>query len=431
MWETQDMPEQPDEVRTIIRRIPKRKQRGGGLSIRQLLFAVLVFGVTFAFVRLFRNHLELLFGLSIAFAISLIFGLSVSLMRRRAGMQEAFLELVAVSRRAGLPLGVGLMSFAPQSGWSYGRRLVRLAGNLDSGMSLSDGVAVTSGVLPLEQRVHFRVAEFNGSRADSLQRIAEQRFRRIESLKPLIDSIVYYLIVVWQISLITIFLSFFIAPKMGFIMKDFGIAQPPVSDTFIKVTSGTAFAFVSYPLLGFFLFASIRTMPLFVGFLIIYITYLFNSGRGMGFAGRFVPWMTTTERAGILRGMADTIRCENSLDECLQIYADWSMRGLVRRRCIKARRAMLAGTDWIQALVDEGIVKNQEKALINSATEAGRASWGLDQLADAIESRLWYRYQLINQFISPAMTFFVAAIVLFTAYAFFSPLVQIIKILAS
>ncbi|MFM7132411.1 MAG: type II secretion system F family protein [bacterium] len=425
------MPEPPDEVRTIIKRIPQRKRRGGGLSIRQLLFAVLVFSVAFAFIRLFENHLEILVGLTVAFTITLLFGLSVSLMRRRAGMQEAFLELVAISRRAGLPLGLGLMSFAPQSGWSYGRRLVRLAGNLDSGMSLSDGVAVTSGVLPLEQRVHFRVAEFNGSRADSLQRIADQRFRRIDALKPLIDSIVYYLIVIWQISLITIFLSYFIAPKMQAILENFGIAQPRITEVFLQLTSGTAFAFVSYPLLGFLLFASFRAIPLFVGFLIIYITYLFNSGRGMGFSGRFVPWMTTSERAGLLRGMADTIRCENPLDECLQIFADWSMRGLVRRRCIKARRAMLAGTDWIQSLVDEGIVKNQERALINSATEAGRASWALEQLADAIESRQWYRYQLINQFISPAMTFFVAGIVLLTAFAFFSPLVQIIKTLAS
>ncbi|MFM7592774.1 MAG: type II secretion system F family protein, partial [Isosphaeraceae bacterium] len=236
------MPEPPDEVRTIIKRIPQRKRRGGGLSIRQLLFAVLVFSVAFAFIRLFENHLEILVGLSVAFTITLLFGLSVSLMRRRAGMQEAFLELVAISRRAGLPLGLGLMSFAPQSGWSYGRRLVRLAGNLDSGMSLSDGVAVTSGVLPLEQRVHFRVAEFNGSRADSLQRIADQRFRRIDALKPLIDSVVYYLVVMWQISLITIFLSYFIAPNMQAILKDFGIAQPRITEVFLQLTSGTAFA---------------------------------------------------------------------------------------------------------------------------------------------------------------------------------------------
>lgn len=414
----------------LIGKIPKRKRRGKGFSIRQLLYIILYFSVGFAVLRLFQNHLGLLAVLTMAFLITLSFGLSVSLMRRRAGMQEAFLELVAISRRSGLPLDLGILSFAPQCGRSYGLRLVRLSSNLDSGMTLSDAVAVTPGVLPLELRVHFRVAEFNGSRAESLQLIAENRFRRIESLKPLVDNIVYYLIVGWQISIIIMFLSLFIAPKQQAILKDFGLNQPAVTDQFFQITSGTAFEFLKFPLLGIILFASLRCMPLILGFLVIYVTFLFNSGRGMGFIGKFVPWMTTSERAGILRGLADTIRAENSLDECLNIFAEWSMRGEVRRRCVRARRAMLAGVDWLQSLLDEGLLKNQERLLVANAAQAGRASWALDQLADAIESRQWYRYRLINQLISPVVTFLVAGIVLFIAYAFFLPLVQMIKVLS-
>jgi hypothetical protein len=175
-----------------ISAIPRRKvRRGRGLSIRQLLFWVMFFAVAFAILRVFEGHIEVLIGLLIAFLISVGFGLSVSLMQRRAGMQEAFIEMVAISRQTGLPLAVGLSSFAPQCGRSYSRSLVRLRSQIESGMSLSDGVAVTYGVLPLEQRVHFRVAEFNGSRAESMQRIARNRFLRIESLKPLYDSIIY------------------------------------------------------------------------------------------------------------------------------------------------------------------------------------------------------------------------------------------------
>jgi type II secretory pathway component PulF len=416
----------------LISAIPRRKvRRGRGLSIRQLLFWVMFFAVAFAILRVFEGHIEVLIGLLIAFLISVGFGLSVSLMQRRAGMQEAFIEMVAISRQTGLPLAVGLSSFAPQCGRSYSRSLVRLRSQIESGMSLSDGVAVTYGVLPLEQRVHFRVAEFNGSRAESMQRIARNRFLRIESLKPLYDSIIYYLVVVWQVSIIIMFLSYFVSPKMQAIFKDLGVYHPPITEYFLSITYGTAFNFIRYPILGFLLFASLRMTPVIIGFLIIYLSWLFNSGRGMGFFGRFVPWMTTSERAGILRGLADTIRCNNPLDECLRIFSDWSMRKQVRRRCLKARRAMLAGTDWIESLIDEGILKQSEKGLIATSAEAGRASWALDQLAEAIEKRQWYRYRLLTEFLSPVMTLLIAGVVLLTASAFFAPLVKVIQILAS
>jgi type II secretory pathway component PulF len=113
-------------------------------------------------------------------------------------------------------------------------------------MSLSDGVAVTYGVLPLEQRVHFRVAEFNGSRAESMQRIARNRFLRIESLKPLYDSIIYYLVVVWQVSIIIMFLSYFVSPKMQAIFKDLGVYHPPITEYFLSITYGTAFNFIRF-----------------------------------------------------------------------------------------------------------------------------------------------------------------------------------------
>jgi type II secretory pathway component PulF len=106
------------------------------------------------------------------------------------------------------------------------------------------------------------------------------------------------------------------------------------------------------------------------------------------------------------------------------------MRKQVRRRCLKARRAMLAGTDWIESLIDEGILKQSEKGLIATSAEAGRASWALDQLAEAIEKRQWYRYRLLTEFLSPVMTLLIAGVVLLTASAFFAPLVKMIQVLA-
>jgi len=392
----------------------KRKKSGGGVTIRHLLIATIGFALLFAILKLFQNHLGVLVGLTIAFGFTLMIGLSFTLSRRKAGFQDAFLELVAISRRTGLPLEIGLRAFSPQCGRSYGRRLVRLANTLETGVSLSDAVAMTPGVLPLEQRVSFRVAEFAGSRADSLERISRVRYDRMEALRPLVDMVLYYLVVTWQMFAVGGFLAYFIAPKMEAIFKDFGMNLPTAFVIFSSFATG-AFQ----PL--------VANIGLLVMGAIIYVPTLFHSGRGLGFFGRFVPWLTTSERASVLRGLADTIRAEKPVDECLLIFSDWSMRRQLRRRSSNARRAMLSGTDWLDSLRGEGLVRQDEMQLLRSAANVGRAAWALEQLADSMENRFWYRCKLAAQVATPAFTMMVGGLVFLVGLAFFSPLIDLIQ----
>ena len=391
----------------------KRKKRGGGLTIRHLLVATVGFALVFALLKLFQNHLGVLIGLSIVFGFTLLVGLSFTLSRRKAGFQDAFLELVAISRRTGLPLEIGLRAFSPQCGRSYGRRLVRLANTLETGVSLADAVAMTPGVLPLEQRVSFRVAEFAGSRAEALERISRVRHSRLEALRPLVDMLLYYLVVTWQMFTIGGFLAYFIAPKMEAIFKDFGLSLPPAFYMFGVLTSGWF-----QPIMA--------NIGLFVMVAMVYVPSLFHSGRGMGFFGRFVPWLTTGERASVLRGLADTIRATKPVDECLLIFSEWSMRRQLRRRASNARRAMVSGTDWLEALRGEGLVRRDEMQLLRSAADVGRAAWALEQLADSMESRFWYRCKLTAQVATPAFTMLVGGLVFMVGLAFFTPLVDLI-----
>lgn len=392
----------------------KRRKSGGGLTIRHLLLATIGFALIFATLKLFQNNLGVLVGLMIAFGFTLMIGLSFTLSRRKAGFQDAFLELVAISRRTGLPLEIGLRAFSPQCGRSYGRRLVRLANTLETGVSLSDAVAITPGVLPLEQRVSFRVAEFAGSRAEAMERIARVRHQRMEALRPLVDMVLYYLVVTWQMFAVGGFLAYFIAPKMEAIFKDFGMALPTAFRVFSSFATG---AFQP-------LAANIGLLAMGA---IIYVPSLFHSGRGLGFFGRFVPWLTTGERASVLRGLADTIRAEKPVDECLLIFSDWSMRGQLRRRASNARRAMLAGTDWLDSLRGEGLVHRDEMQLLRSAANTGRAAWALEQLADSMENRFWYRCKLAVQVATPAFTMLVGGLVFLVGLAFFSPLIDLIQ----
>jgi type IV pilus assembly protein PilC len=397
----------------------RRIKRGGGLSIQNLIFAVVAAALIFSVIKLFQNHLQALFILSFFFAISLMIGLSFTISRRKSGFQDAFLELVAIAHRTGLPLEVGLRAFSPQCGRSYGRRLVRLAQTLESGVPLADAVAITPGVMPLDQRVAFRVAEFAGGTTESMDRIVRVRQSRMEALRPLVDMSVYFLMVTTQVISIGGFLNIFIAPKMQAIFNDFGISLP-ISFTILRsVYSSSASVFIVSNI-GFFAVVAI-----------MYIPALYHSGRGMGFLGRFVPWITTGERASVLRGLADTIKAEKPIDDCMLIFSDWSMRGQLRRRAFRARRAMLAGVDWLDALRSEGLIKASEQPLLKASAESNRASWALEQLADAIESRLWYRCRILTELFSPLFTMLISSLVILVGLAFFSPLIELIRRLAS
>ena len=397
----------------------RRIKRGGGLSIQNLIFAVVAAALIFSIIKLFQNHLQALFILSFFFAISLMIGLSFTISRRKSGFQDAFLELVAIAHRTGLPLEIGLRAFSPQCGRSYGRRLVRLAHNLESGVPLADAVAITPGVMPLDQRVAFRVAEFAGGTTASMERIIRVRQSRMEALRPLVDMSVYFLMVTTQVISIGGFLNYFIAPKMQAIFNDFGISLPTSFTVFTSVYSSSASVFIVSNI-GFFAVVAI-----------MYIPALYHSGRGMGFLGRFVPWITTGERASVLRGLADTIKAEKPIDECMMIFSDWSMRGQLRRRAFRARRAMLAGVDWLDALRGEGLIKSSEQPLLKASAESNRASWALEQLADAIESRLWYRCRILTELFSPIFTMLISSLVILVGLAFFSPLIELIRRLAS
>ena len=164
--------------------------------------------------------------------------------------------------------------------------------------------------------------------------------------------------------------------------------------------------------------------------LIVYLIVLSRGGSGLGLFGWFVPGLTTGERATVLRGLAETIRHQKPIDESLRIFGDWSLRGNVRRRCRLARQAVVSGVDWVDALAGEGLVRRCEVPLLKAASAAGQPAESLESLADAIQSRQWYRWRIFADMAQPVLTFAFAMLVLLLCYAIFEPFVSLIRRLA-
>lgn len=397
------------------------KKRGRGFSINSMLALMVLFAVAFALMRLFRDHLDVLLAIVIGFLISSLMGMGFVAARRKAALQEAFLSLVAASRRGQLPITGGLIAFARQCGHAgFRRRLVRLAYSMDKGVTLPDAVQDTRGVLPRELAASFRVVESTDGGSDAMLRLSDLRNRRIEAFNPLMGMAVYFLALSFQFLLIATFLVENVWPRFQAIMADFGSSSPPVTDAVLGVLTDT------------FRFGSVLWITLFLGIpvLVVYLLVLSRSGSGLGIFGWFLPGVTAGERATVLRGLAETIRHQKPLDDTLRIFGDWSLRGNVRRRCRLARQAVVSGVGWVDALAGEGLVRSSEVPLLKAASAAGQPAETLESLADAIQSRQWYRWRIFADMAQPVLTFAFATLVLLLCYAIFEPFVSIIRRLA-
>lgn len=412
------MPEPNPNVRR-----KRRSKRGRGLSIRFLLTVTVFLALLFGVVREFRDHLDFLVGMTFWFIISGSIGMVFVFVRRRAALQEAFLALVAASRRVGLPVQAGAEAFARQCGSrGYRQRLIRFSREIENGMSVPEAATIVRGLIPRESHASFRVIDATSGSDRALERLIEIRNARIEAVTPLINMVLYFLYISIHFVFITSFLIEQILPKFNAIFVDFGSQSVSSMSPFIDFMSNSMF------MNGFaFRFALIFILPI----VFVYVLVLSRGGKGFGLFGMFVPWITAGERAMILRGMAETIRANSPVDETLKIFSDWSLRGLVRRKCRLARKAVIAGVGWIDALAGEGLLKSQEVPLLQAAGRSGDVGNTLEQLADMIQTRQWYRWRLITDFLNPILTMIFGIMIFCVCWTFFMPLVRLIQGLAS
>lgn len=401
----------------------QRRKRGRGLSIRSLLTITAILSIFFAVVRQFRGHIELLIGSTILFLVTLAIGLAFVAARRKAALQQSFLALIAASRRAGLPVEAGARAFARECGnRKYRNTLIRFSNEVRQGMAMPDAVVSVRGLIPPDQRASFRAIEATSGSERAFARLVEVRNAMIEALNPPLNMIFYFLSLTIQIVSIVSFIIYFIYPKFEAICTDFGIPLLSTSNTLLIMLSDALIKNT----LGIRLGLALVSIAAF-----IYLVFLSRSGNGLGLFGMFVPFLTTGERAMVLRGLAEAFRSQTPLDETLRVFADWSLRGLARRRCRLARQAMISGVDWVDALAAEGLLRRCEVPLAHASIRAGNTGDTLEALADSIQSRQWYRWRLTANVASPAMTIAASLVVLLVCWTFFSPLLHIIRRLAS
>jgi type II secretory pathway component PulF len=129
----------------------------------------------------------------------------------------------------------------------------------------------------------------------------------------------------------------------------------------------------------------------------------------------------------LLRCLSIAIEGGRPIPEALQRLAERQSDVTLRRRFIDIADAVERGENcWIVLRAAQMLTRG-EPALLEAARRVGNLVWALRGMADSIERRAEYRYQIILELIDPVLVLCLGALVGTFAISMFLPLIELLN----
>ena len=339
--------------------------------------------------------------------------------RARASRQAALLSVLAIATEKKLPVVPMLDAFADDSQFGWRHSVRDLSDMLQSGESLPDALEAVPGLLPPEAVLAARVGAESGTVGPALRLAAEKLAPRRESVMSSPGNVVLYLVfLTFVMVLIVSFIMVYIIPKFAKIFADFGTELPALTLTIIEATD---FA-VTYGLL---------LIPAVFGVMWIAVVCGVAAGRGtIPITGpfkillRIVPRIATGD---ILRNLSVVVAAGRPLAGALTTMAGFHPTPSIRRRIAAVADDVDRGHDCWFSLNEAGLIKRREAVLLASAERVGNLDWVLRQLAGSVDSRIEFRFNMLIEFVRPALLLFYGMIVGTVVIGLFMPLIKLLN----
>ena len=96
-------------------------------------------------------------------------------------------------------------------------------------------------------------------------------------------------------------------------------------------------------------------------------------------------------------------------------------------RCGWAAEQASAGSDWRQSLLQTGLIRPADAAVLGAAEGVGNLPWALEEMADSALRRQIYRVQAALQVVFPVLLLGLGGIVGMFVVGLFVPLISLIQ----
>jgi type II secretory pathway component PulF len=334
----------------------------------------------------------------------------------RTGRQSSLIWTLAIAVKRGLPLRTEVEALANGMWGRHRLRLQLLSENLAGGVSLSAALERQPGLIPPAGLMLIRIGEETGCLGSALESYAVEFTRKQDRQSELIAASRALMVVLFPLiagPYIVGFVCYYVLPKFKKIFEDFGTELPGVTMNFIYFADW----FVRY----FYL-----TIPLLIGAIVVLARVVFKGDLETDW-----PLMNLLapriNGPPVLRSLALLTREQRPLAAGVEAMSWSHPQRIVRRKLEAICRDLEAGRDLAQSLAEQRFIYRGDVALLKTAERVRNLPWVMEQLAEQMEQKLWYRLRLLLEFVSPIGVFLMGMVVLFVAAAFFMPLIKLLN----
>jgi type II secretory pathway component PulF len=322
-----------------------------------------------------------------------------------------------VQRGAELDSSVLLAGQSP--GGFVGRATRRLFAALGGGTPLAEAIRRFPRALPREALAYAAAGQTMQAEAAALKELSRSDHTELTSIwRACVERISYLACVLLFMSGVLAFLMIKIIPQFNQIFDEFDIELPAITELAIIVSAYQ----MQNAMLGVLMVVVV--IALVVMIFVVGLCYLLD----------FPVLQSMTDRLFRGRRVGDVLRILAVATEHRQPLAGVLARlardfpsDTIRRRLRSATEAVVAGSDWRDALRDARLVSPAEHGLLKTAEQVGNLPWALRTIAARNERRGVYRLSAAIQVLYPCVILLLGALVAFFVVALFFPIVRLIN----
>ena len=337
-----------------------------------------------------------------------------------ANQHAAEMELIwllALSTESERPLADEVENYALGATGPRQRRLLAFADDLQNGVPLQK--CVPFDLFSRSTKLQLQAAVNSDRLADSLARLAIAQSRALSEQHPELG----YSVLAYPIGLLTVlvgcsgFLMYYIIPKFKKIFEDFGTELPRMTTTAIQVSDFT----VNY---WYLIVAPLVAVVALVRRHLVSGKHTSEAAVAVDLLGRFSVRMHAPE---ILRSMATAISSGQTITTAVKVFTQQPGPRLVQTTIDTFIRRVQQGEPAWDELRSLGILRGSEQKVIESATRAGNLPWVLETLAENLERRWRFRFNMIGTVLHPILILMVSIPIGYFVIAMFMPLIKLLN----
>jgi general secretion pathway protein F len=330
--------------------------------------------------------------------------------------RRALLWALAVAAEKGIPLDQAARAFAQERSVQLGLRAARLAELLEAGAPLSQALLLSRNPVSADALLAARLGCQTGQLASALRMSLAHHDHVAGIMRSVMAQYAYFLAVLWVALISVTFIMLKIIPVFARMFAEFQLRLPALTDAVIAAMQ----AIVANPYLYMgpaVLLATCVAMP----------ALAYYVGWSRYEMPLFHRCWRRRESALVMRALGWAVARQQPLSTTIELLAHQYPKASIAKRLTRSATAIQQGLPWTAALLEVGLIKYSEAAVLQAAERTGNLAWALEEMADSALRRSVLRIRALLGLLLPVFVILVGLLVGILVIGLFMPLVSMIQ----